>query len=372
MPSRLARHGGPLALLAALLCLLVTAGAAGAADTPFLSAFHSLKDIGSTVPANGDQNPYGIVAVPQNVGSLVKGDLLISNFNNLGSPPSGNLQGTGRTLVQVSPSGALSLFAQIDPASLPGPCPGGVGLTTALAVLDRGYVVVGSLPTSDGSSNTAMPGCLIVLDSTGHVVETISGPLIKGPWDMTVAGGGGDPTLFVTNVLNGDPKTALSPGTVVRIGLHLADHRPPAVTSEDVIANGFAARTDQAALVIGPTGLALGHGDVLYVADTANSRIAAIPDATHRNTALGGGGLTVASGGFLNGPLGLILAPNGDLLSANANDGGIVESTPTGFQFGFDTGNGGGSLFGLALAPARNGVYFVNDGDNMLNELTTP
>src|ERR1700721_2546210 len=48
----------------------------------------------STVPANGDQNPYGVAFVPQNFqtgpGPLKHGDILVSNFNN-----SQNLQGTG-------------------------------------------------------------------------------------------------------------------------------------------------------------------------------------------------------------------------------------------------------------------------------------
>ena len=110
----------------------------------------------------------------------MRGDILISNFNN-----SENLQGTGTTIVQMTPPGSLSLFAQINPATLPGPCPGGVGLTTALAILPGGYVVVGSLPTTNGIAATAQAGCLIVLDSTGHVVKTISGAPINGPWDMT-------------------------------------------------------------------------------------------------------------------------------------------------------------------------------------------
>src|ERR1700756_3772910 len=137
--------------------------------------------ISSTVPSNGDVNPYGVFRVPRSVGKLVRGNILISNFNN-----STNLQGTGTTIVQISPSGSFSLFAQIDPSTLPGPCPGGVGLTTALVVLRSGWVVVGSLPTSDGTSATAQAGCLIVLDSNGNVAETITDAQINGPWDMTV------------------------------------------------------------------------------------------------------------------------------------------------------------------------------------------
>lgn len=60
------------------------------------------------------------------------------------------------------------MFAQLKANELPGECPGGVGLTTALAVLPHGWVVVGSLPTTDGTAATAQAGCLIVLDSNGE------------------------------------------------------------------------------------------------------------------------------------------------------------------------------------------------------------
>src|ERR1700730_10028563 len=154
-------------------------------------------------PGERRPEPYGIVNVTTSAGSLVAGDILISNFNNAGSPPKGNLQGRGTTLVQLTPQGRLTLFAEISPATLPGPCPGGVGLTTALAILPQGYVVVGSLPTKNGKAKTAKAGCLTVLDSFGDPVETISGEPINGPWDMTAVSEGANATLFVTNVLNG-------------------------------------------------------------------------------------------------------------------------------------------------------------------------
>jgi hypothetical protein len=357
---------------AALACAALSPAAATAFDQPFL-AFKTVSTVGSTVPANGDLNPYGIVNVPTTAGSLVAGDILISNFNNAGSPPTGNLQGKGTTIVQLTPHGHLSLFAQITPGSLPGSCPGGVGLTTALAVLPQGYVVVGSLPTKDGLAPTAKAGCLIVLDSTGHPVETISGPPINGPWDMTSSSDGQNTTLFVTNVLNGTVKSGETPvdeGTVVRIRLHTSAGHIPKVRSIEVIATGFPERTDPAALVFGPTGVALSDEGVLYVADTQGNRIAAVPNAKSRQTALGGGGMTVASGGYLNHPLGLTLAPNGDLLAANASDGNIVETTPAGAEFQpFDTGAGGGGLFGLVAAPNGKGLYFVNDTENTLGLL---
>src|SRR5215471_10736083 len=136
----------------------------------------TIKVVASTVPSNGDVNPYGIVVVPVTMGSLTAGNLLISNFNN-----SANLQGTGTTIVQITPSGTVSLFAQIDTGKLPGLCPGGVGLTTALVALRSGWVVVGSLPTTDGTSATAN-SCLLVLDSKGNDAETFYGSLINGPW----------------------------------------------------------------------------------------------------------------------------------------------------------------------------------------------
>jgi hypothetical protein len=359
-----------LSLLAALLaCFTLSPGAALAFDHPFIGQFSTISSLGSTVPANGDVNPYGIVNVPRSVGSLVQGDILISNFNN-----AENLQGTGTTIVQMTPTGSLSLFAQINPATLPGACPGGVGLTTALAVLPHGFVVVGSLPTTDGKATTAQAGCLIVLDKVGHVVETIAGPPIDGPWDMTSVNEGSGATLFVTNVLNGTVASGETPtdgGTVVRIRLHIrGKHHPPTVTAMDVIANGFPERTDPAALVVGPTGVALGDDGTLYVADTQDNRIAAVADAAGRQTPLEGGGVTIATGGYLNNPLGLTLAPNGDVLTANANDGNIVETTPVGAEFQpLDTGAGGGGLFGLAVAPHRQGVFFVDDSNNTLGLL---
>jgi hypothetical protein len=363
--------------LAALACLLACAAlapaGASAFETSFLSSLKTVKTVGSTVPANGDLNPYGVVVVPVTSGSLVAGDILVSNFNNGGEPPTGNLQGRGTTLVELTPSGRLKLFAQINPKALSPECPGGVGLTTALAVLPQGFVVVGSLPTTNGQAESAKAGCLIVLDSGGHPVETISGPPINGPWDMTSVSQGQNTVLFVTNVLNGTVKSGETPtpeGTVVRIRLHTMPGHAPKVGAEDVIATGFPERTDKAALVVGPTGDALGADGTLYVADTQGNRIAAVPNALGRRAPLGGAGNTVALGGYLNSPLGMTLAPNGDLLTANAADGNLVETTPAGAEFQpFDTGAGGGGLFGLTIAPNLKGVYFVNDAANTLQLL---
>jgi hypothetical protein len=349
---------------ALLAAAALSPASALAFDHPFIGQFNTVTEIGSTVPSNGDVNPYGIVTVPSSVGSLVRGDILISNFNN-----SENLQGTGTTIVQESPTGHLSLFAHISASSVPF----GVGLTTALAILPGGYVVVGSLPTTNGKAATATAGGLIVLDSFGHVVKTISGGPINGPWDLTAVSAGPFSSLFVTNVLNGTVEHGETPtngGTVVRINLATFFGHAPFVTSERVIATGFPERTSEAALVVGPTGDGLGPEGTLYVADTQGNRVAAIPGALFRQTPVGGGGTTVAKGGFLNGPLGLAIAPNGDILTANANDGNIVETTPVGAEFQpFETEAGEGGLFGLTVAPYAQGVYFVDDSNNTLQLL---
>ena len=337
----------------------------------FIGPLNNVTTVVSTVPAEGDVNPYGVVRVDRSVGKLVRGNILVSNFNN-GS----NLQGTGTTVMQITPGGALSLFAEIEASSLPGACPGGVGLTTALAVLNKGWVIVGSLPTSDGTSATAQAGCLIVVNSMGKVVETFSGAPINGPWDMTDVDLGNTAALFFTNVLNGTLAAGgnvVHDGTVVRMSLDLTGELPKAVSTA-VIGRGFPERTDPAALVIGPTGVGYDRvHDVLYVADSLSNRIAAITGALTRTSA-SRLGTTVSTGGSLNDPLGLTLAPNGDILTVNGNDGRIVEITPAGMQvaakFIDTTGDpqGAGALFGL-IARAGIGVYFVDDASNTLNLL---
>jgi hypothetical protein len=266
----------------------------------YIGPLTTLSTLGSTVPANGDLNPYGIVTVPRTTGALRAGDVLVSNFNN-----NANVQGTGTTIVQVSPGGSVTQFAQVPEMT------GGTGLTTALALTPSGFVIVGSLPTIGNMLTGDSAGALVVLDSSGTVVDTLSGGDINGPWDMTSVSEGPITTLFVTNVLNGTAAAGgatVDRGTVLRLVLRLVPGVPPVVLSENVIASGFGEHADPNALVVGPTGVGLGHNDTLYVGDTAGNRIAAIPNAMSRTTD-DGTGLTVTSGGFLNGPLGLTIAP---------------------------------------------------------------
>jgi hypothetical protein len=338
--------------------LLASGGGALAAPAhnsgTFIGNLSHTKVIASTVPKNGDINPYGVAVVPRTTGNLRRGDVLVSNFND-----STNAQGTGTTIVEVSPHGNMKLFAGITDSA----CPGGVGLTTALVALRSGWVIVGSLPTMNG--NISGPGCLIVLDQWGNVRKTITGHGIDGPWDMTALDLGPITELFVTNVLGGILGSSNpNGGTVQRLLITSGRHHTPRVLDSDTIGSGFPAKTDINALVIGPTGVGLGRDGTLYVADSLNNRIAAIPHAIFREHS-DGSGSTVSEGINLNDPLGLVIAPNGHILTVNGGDGMIVETTPHGTQVAFETidnnSGGGGNLFGLAVKPHDDAVYFVDD-----------
>src|SRR5271165_1673197 len=143
-------------LLGVMLCGASTSKAAPAGDSnaPILPLPGPI--VATTVPANGDQNPYGVAFAGPNFpsgGLLNPGDILVSNFNN--SVALGNLQGTGTTIVKINPAGQTSLFFQGQ---------SGLGLSTALGVLNAGIVVVGNFPTTNGNCSTATSGSLIFLD----------------------------------------------------------------------------------------------------------------------------------------------------------------------------------------------------------------
>ena len=338
----------------------------------FLAGKTDESVMGSTTPPNGDINPYAIWPVTRTVGSVTSGDVLVDDFNN-----SSNNQGTGTTIVDMHAGGGQTVFASL-PSTVPG-CPGGVGLTTAMVQLKTGWVIVGSLPSTDGKLDTAGAGCLLVLSPTGKLAGTIAGSYLDGPWDATVQDNGDTATLFVSNTLvgvNANTASTVDQGDVVRLSLSQTATTPPKVTAETQVASGLPEAPDAAAFVKGPTGLALGSSGTLYVADNLGNRIATVPDALTRTTSAGSGS-TLSEGGQLADPLGLTLAPDGDLLAANAVNGKVVEITPAGKQVGEyyaddDIGQdppGNGDLFDVVVDQAGTGVLFVNDATNTLELL---
>jgi uncharacterized protein (TIGR03118 family) len=317
----------------------------------------------TTVPDTGDQNPYGVAFVPadfQGGGLLHPGDLLVSNFNN-----SDNNQGTGTTIVRITPTGERSVFFQ-GPAHL--------GLTTALGVLKNGFVIVGNVPTTDGTFDTIRTGSLLILDSTGNVVETLHNHrLLDGPWDLTIKDLGSQAQVFVSNVLS---------GTVTRMDLQVPLNGIPAVTDMSQIASGYQHEENDTALVVGPTGLAYDAAhDILYVASTDDNAIFAIPHAGRRHSDHGTGAVIYQDDAHLHGPLALVLAPNGDLITANGDavneddtqPSELVEFTPDGqFVAQFSVSSEPGGAFGIGLADFTGALRFaaVNDNANTVDVWT--
>jgi hypothetical protein len=323
------------------------------------------KESVSTVPANGDVNPYGAAVAPVGFpggGLLHAGDMLVSDFN-----ASSNLQGTGSTIVNIAPNGTQSVFYQ---------GPTGLGLATALGVLKRGFVIVGSIPAtydSHGNVQSIGQGSLIILNRSGQQVAVLTNPnLIDGPWGMAINDQGSTAQVFVSNVEN---------GTVTRIDLKVPRSGNKIVAKDMVhIASGYAQQPDPAVFWMGLTGLGFNAAkDILYVASTQDNTIFAISKAAKTQGQAGTGTVVYKDPAHLRGPLGLALAPNGDLLTTNgdgvnpdpAQASELIEFTPTGEfvgQLSLDATQGG--AFGLALNVSKNvlEVASVNDVTNTLDE----
>jgi hypothetical protein len=372
------------ALSAILAAALVTIAAPAVAEEPrgFLETVKKHVTLTSTVPENGDQNPYAIVVAPVSAGKIQKNDVLVDNFNDIS-----NLQGAGTTIVDYNPTTKqTTLFAKL-PHRLP-QCPGGVGLTTAMTMLKTGWVIVGSTPSNDGTTRTKGDGCLLVLDPNGQLVDTWTGPDINGPWgNMAVVDNGSSATLFISmagfdlpgpqvkDPASGYPIT-LHKATVLRVELTIPPNKPPVIRSKTVIGSGFSARADKGDFLLGPTGLAIAPDNTLYVSDALDNRIDAIPDATTRTTSAGTG-QEVTKDGLLSHPLALMILPNGHLLSCNAWNGQVVEIDPVArkqiYAQWIDTNQaqsppGNGDLFGIAMRPDGKAFYYVEDDVNTVME----
>jgi hypothetical protein len=366
---------GSLLMTAVVVMAAVAAGARAQQFIPNII-------ISSTIPGNGDLNPYGVAFVPSGFpsgGPLAPGDILVSNFND-----SSNVQGTGTTIIKLTPNGLVAPSVppgQAGNATTFFPAKGaqtGLGLTTALGVLQRGFVLVGNVPTSVGSDNTLtiQPGSLLVLDRTGKKIATLTNQL-NDPWDLTIDDDFDHATVFVSNVNNNT--MAQKNGTVTRLTLSISA-TTVTVTSTTVIANGYTVAPNSAALVLGPTGLA--HDvltDTLYVASTADNIIFAVPSTSTRSTPPGNGTGTIAfQDNHLRGPLALVFAPNGDLITSNGDavnadptqPSEIVEFTKAGkfvSQFNVDAGEGG--AFGIGVAPVGLGTFSLAVVDDNANDI---
>jgi hypothetical protein len=202
---------------------------------------------------------------------------------------------------------------------------------------------------------------------------------------MAVIDNGATATLFISMAgfdLKGpgvlDPNTGLPviirKSSVLRLQLTLAEGKPPVLTDQTVVADGFAARADLDNFLLGPTGLALSGDGTLYVTDGLDNVITGIPNALTRTDSAGTGKI-VTKDGLLSWPLAMAWSPEGHLLVCNGKDGRLVEVDPVaGKQIYAQWINtdqaqsppGNGDLFGIAMAPDNTGFYYVMDDVNTL------
>lgn len=354
------------AALTTVSLMATLAGTLASAQTT-QSIFPLLPPSVSTVPSNGDVNPYGVVIAPKTVamGALQPGDILVSNFNN-----SNNLQGTGSTVVRVDMSGNVTTFFTA-PANQS-------GLSAAIGVLSDGVVLVGNLPTADGTSATAQPGRLAVLNGSGQFLGTFGNSnTVDGPWGMAIADNGngvsGTAHVFLSNVLS---------GVVSRIDI---TYTATSLSATDlVLASGFNHRSDPAALELGPAGLVYSAtNDTLYVTSSVDNAVYEIPTATQPHSTPVAATLFFQDSTHLHGPLDIGIIPDGHFLIANSDGSNVdpnqpselVEYSATGQflnQMSVDPNNGG--AFGLASSTIGWGtirLVAVDDNSNRLNIWTT-
>jgi hypothetical protein len=332
--------------------------------------------LSSTIPANGDLNPYGLAFVPAGFaagGVIAAGDILVANFN-----ANNNLQGTGTTIIKLTTNGAV---APAVPAGQNGNAVtyfagNQPGLTMALGVLRRGIVVVGNVPTTDGTSNTISDGALQVVDRKGKLLATLTDhTFFDSPWGLTVNDLGATAQIFVANVLS---------GTVSRLDVTVSA-TGIAVQQAAMVAMGYAHRTDPAALVLGPTGLLYdAASDVLYVASTADNKIFAVPYAGTTSSPAGKGMVVFADSNVLRGPLALAFTPSGNLITSNGDavnadpthPSEIIEFTKSGsFVRQYNIDPGADAAFGVATvlgAGARFDFAVVNDNNNSVAVYALP
>jgi len=333
--------------LGALLALLGFGRAVRADFKPFLPIQ------ASTVPANGDLNPYGLAFVPHDFpsgGTAKPGQILVSNFNDT------SLQGRGSTIVTIDPrNGETGLFFQ-------GTAP--IGFTNALGIV-HGLVFAGSVFTQDGTSSTAGSGGLFVLDGGGHVVTNFgTSKRVNGPWGLAINEFESGAQLFVSNVFD---------GTVTRLDVTF-EHGGVMVRNFLRIASGYGFGPDSAAVVVGPAGLAYdADEDVLFVASEKDDTIFALRGAGRTHTDLGKGTVVYHDAAHLHGPLGLIFASNRNLLVANADPAvsqdpaepsEIVEFTRSGHfvrQYSIDPNLGAAFALGVSRHDENVPFAYVDD-----------
>ena len=137
-------------------------------------------------------------------------------------------------------------------------------------------------------------GCLIVLDSNGKVAGTIAGDKINMPWgNMATIDDGADRDACSSATrasASARPRAIRASSMKRRCCASSCRSRTASRRRSSIRRSSAAASARSRARMcssIGPTGLALGPDDTLYVSDATGNRISAIWDATTRDHSAG-------------------------------------------------------------------------------------
>jgi hypothetical protein len=353
----------------------------------------AIATVGSTMdPMNGDQNPYGLVVAPATAGLITKGDLVACNFNNATitttTPPSGNVQGTGTTIIGLHPGTGSKPYRIAQSADLLG--------CNALTMLPDDSI------SAAAWSATVNPNPLV--SASGTIGTPFAGDTFAQPWgEAYVAATATQPAaIYVSNAPGGATNAG---GTIDRISLDV-----DAQTSFTEIVTGICSG-GVAGAVFGPAGLTYDPAsDTLYVVATSSASVIAIAGvssiakdgvvvngqctaAATIPTAVptfSGPSMTsakvIAHGAPFNTPLSAALLKNGDLVVGNADIGITTPSATTnllieispvlpggfvGQPLQIDTTTPG-AIFGIAATVDAAGnqiIYFNNDNNIAVMQL---
>ncbi len=346
-------------------------------DAPRISTIaglNNIQQIGSTEniqDANGnalvvDPDPYKIAIVPENLGKLARGTLLVSNIGNV----------LGTTIVKFQPFPSTGVQFNAATAALQGPA----GLS-----FNRDRLLV---------ANSKGGNSIQVLNPDGTLFTSIKDPLFNNPWGVTTGFphfSGPLVTFFVANksdakVLRVDVQQAAAAGAAAGAGAAAAAAAAVPTFKVTQIAqlavmDGGVTKIDLKWVPI----LRVGNQvlfDVLVAQDPAMNRIAAIANASTLNTSTGTG-TTIFQGTPLNVPGGIAINPlNSDILVVNLNDNNMVEIKPSNATvvgvktvdpLVVDNMGNNSALFGVAATRDRKGnllVFYTDDNTNTLNALS--
>jgi hypothetical protein len=171
----------------------------------------SPERIVSTVPANGDVNPYGVAFVPEGFreGGPLAGDILVSNFNN-----NENHQGTVDDRADLSYRPVVGFLSRTIRLRLDH----GAGSAAA-------RIRSGGEPSHHRRNFGDNPGAPLVAGAGrfgNQVANLTDAALLAGPWDLAINDRGFIAQVFVSNVLSG---TVTRLDVVVGGGLKIVGRR---------------------------------------------------------------------------------------------------------------------------------------------------